>query len=302
MSLVKLATLISSITALLLLIIKLFTWIISWSIAVLSSAIDSLLDLAVSIFNYFAVKNAEKDTDSEFNYGRWKIEALASLFEWIIITLSWIYIFYASIIKLIDNEKISYLLPSIIVMSISVIITFLLVYFLEYVWKKTNNLVIKADSLHYKTDLYSNAWILLSLWIISYTWFYYIDGIVWIIISIYIIYSSYKLIKNGFLLLLDVSLPKKEVKKIIKIIKKEKIVNDYHFLRTRESWKFKFVDVHLVFNPTIKLINAHNVSDKIEEKIKKIDNTKIWIFNLHLDPYDDSNQNKDKCNVFFNKT
>lgn len=301
MSLERTATVVSSLTAFLLLIIKLVVWIMSSSIAVLSSAIDSLLDLFVSIFNYFAIHNSEKEADEQFNYGRWKIEALASLFEWIIITLSGIYILYESVMKLINKEEISFLREAISVMLASVIITWLLVIFLEKVAKKTNNLVIKSDALHYKTDLYSNVWILFALWIIHFTGLYFIDGIVWIIIAAYIIYSAYELIEKGTLLLLDVALPKKEVKKIIKIIKSDKLVNDYHFLKTRESWKFKFVDVHLVFHPLIKLIDAHSSSDRIEDKISKLDKTKQWVFNIHLDPYDDSALNEKKCNVFFDK-
>jgi len=161
MSLQKTATIVSSITAFLLLVIKFFVWIISGSIAVLSSAIDSLLDLFVSLFNYFAVSNAEKEADSKFNYGRGKIEALASLIEWLIITGSGFYIMYVSVIKLINNEQVNYLWTAVVVMLISVIVTGALVYYLEYVAKKTNNLVIKSDALHYKTDLYSNVWILI---------------------------------------------------------------------------------------------------------------------------------------------
>ena len=288
MSITKLATIVSSFTSLLLLIIKLIIWFISWSISVLSSAIDSLLDFFVSVFNYIAIQNSEKPQDKTFNYGRWKIEALASLFEWLIITISWIYILYQSIIKLINKEIISFLWISIIIMCISFIITLFLVLFLEYVAKKTNNLVIKSDALHYKTDLFTNGWILLALTIIHFTWFYYIDWIIWIIISIYIIYSAYELIKKWFLLLLDVSLDKKLVNKIIKIINSKKQISSYHFLRTRESWKIKFVDVHLVFNENIKLTDAHSISDEVEEEIEKLDNNWEWVFNIHLDPTDDS--------------
>ncbi len=288
MSITKIATIVSSFTALLLLIIKLIIWLISWSISVLSSAIDSLLDFFVSVFNYIAIQNSEKPQDKTFNYGRWKIEALASLLEWLIITISWFYILYQSIIKLINKEIIAFLWISIIVMGVSFIITLFLVLFLEYVAKKTNNLVIKSDALHYKTDLFTNGWILLALAIIHFTWFYYIDWIIWIIISIYIIYSAYELIKKWFLLLLDVSLNKKLVNKIIKIINSKKQVSSYHFLRTRESWKIKFVDVHLVFNENIKLIDAHSISDEVEEEIEKLDNNCEWLFNIHLDPIDDS--------------
>jgi cation diffusion facilitator family transporter len=88
MSLQRTATIVSSLTAFVLVIIKLTVGLLSGSIAVLSSAIDSLLDSFVSVFNFIAVKNAEKEADEKFNYGRGKIEALASLIEGIIITLS----------------------------------------------------------------------------------------------------------------------------------------------------------------------------------------------------------------------
>lgn len=300
MSLKKIATIISSLTAFLLLLIKLIVWLISWSIAVLSSAIDSLLDLFVSIFNYIAIKNSEKPQDKNFNYWRWKIEALAAFFEWVIISISWIYILYKSIFKLINKETIFFLWTSITIMIISFFITLILVIFLEFVAKKTNNLVIKSDALHYKTDLFTNAWILFALVIIKYTWFYYIDWIIWIVISIFIIYSAYEIIKKWFLLLLDISLDKKTVNKIIDIINKQKLVNAYHFLRTRESWNVKFVDVHLVFNKDIKLIDAHEASDKIEAEIVKLDKESNWIFNIHLDPIDDSKKTTEACENCYN--
>jgi len=254
MSLQKTATIVSSFTAFLLLVIKFIIWLMSWSIAVLSSAIDSLLDLFVSLFNYFAVTRAEKAPDSKYNYWRWKIEALASLFEWFIITGSGFYILYVSVLKYINKESIGYLNESILVMLISVFITWILVYFLEYVAKKTNNMVIKSDALHYKTDLFSNAWILIGLAIIHYTWFYSIDAIIWVMIAIYVIYSAWELIINWYSFLMDAAIDKKEVKKIIKIIKWHKKVTNYHFLKTRQVWNTKFVEVHVVFNKKMLLL------------------------------------------------
>lgn len=288
MSLQRIATLVSTATALLLVIMKLCVGIFSSSIAVLSSAIDSLLDLFVSLFNFFAVKNAEKPVDAKFNYGRWKIEALASFFEGIIITLSWLYILYESVQKLLSWNQISYLGVSLLVMGVSFFITLSLVFFLDYAAKKTKNLVIEADLLHYKTDLYSTWWVLFSLVVIYLTWWYAIDALVWITIALYIIWCAYPLIRKWFLLILDVSLSDEYVKQIKEIIEKEPFVNSYHFLRTRESWHMKFVDVHIVFHPEILLVDAHRASDKIESKIRNLDPQSEWLFNIHLDPYDDS--------------
>jgi cation diffusion facilitator family transporter len=217
---------------------------------------------------------------------------LASLFEGIIITLSGLYILYESVQKLISWNEVSYLGISILVMVISFVITLWLVIFLDYAAKKTNNLVIQADLLHYKTDLYSTGGVLFSLGVIYFTWFQSIDAIVWITIAIYIIYSAYDLIKKWFLLVLDVSLDKELVDKIKHVIEKEPIVNSYHSLRTRQSWSTNFLDVDVVFHPEILLVDAHRASDRIESKVKMLDKDTHWVCNIHLDPYDDSENEK----------
>ena len=291
MTLQKKATIISSLTAAILIVIKLAIGILSGSVAVLASAIDSILDLIVSAFNYFAISKAEKPADEQFNYGRGKVEALAAVIEGTVITMSGIFIFYEAIKKAYRGEIVSHLTPSVIVMVISLVLTVALVMFLNFVAKKTDNMVIKADALHYKTDIFSNGIILVSLVIIQLTDFYLIDSIMGVVISIYIIYSAYEIIKDGVYMLLDASLDKKIVENIENIIKEEKNVNDYHFLKTRRSGNTNFVDVHLVFDTDISLLDAHRAADRVEDKIREINKKDEWIINTHLDPYDDSEIN-----------
>jgi cation diffusion facilitator family transporter len=300
MNLEKLAVTTSSSVAFTLVIVKIVVWTTTWSIAVLSSAIDSLLDLLVSIFNFFAIKNSGKPADEKFNYGRGKAEALASFLEWLIITISWIYIFYESILKIINWEKISDLWYAIYVMIFSIFMTLGLVLFLNNIYKKTHNLVVEADSFHYKTDLYTNVWILFSLIIIKLTHFYYIDWIIWVIISFYIIISAFKILKKWYFMVLDVSLSEKTVNKIRNILDLEKELSWFHFLKTRKSAKINFVQAHLVFkNINISLLEAHSISDKIECMIAWIDENKNWVIDFHLDPYDDKNfeENNRVCKI-----
>ncbi|PHR53972.1 MAG: cation-efflux pump [Arcobacter sp.] len=292
MRLEKKATLISSTTATLLISIKLFIGIVSGSVAVLASAIDSVLDLAVSIFNYFAVHNSEKAPDEKFNYGRGKIEAIAAVIEGLIISVSGLYIFYTAIEKLLNEHQPKYLQESIIVMLVSLVITVALVIFLNYVAKKTGSMVIRSDALHYKTDLFSNAAILISLVIINFTNFYMIDAILGILIAIYIIYSSYSLIKDGVLMLMDVAMSDEVVEQIKQIIQEDKNITSYHQLLTRASGSDAFMSVHLVFNISTSLLDAHRVCDTIENKIKMTDQTLHWNMVIHPDPYDDSTLNE----------
>jgi cation diffusion facilitator family transporter len=284
----KKATIISSSVALLLTIIKLTIGIFSGSVAVLASAIDSILDLFVSIFNYFAISNSEKPADHKFNYGRGKIEALASVIEGTIITLSGLFLFYVAVNKYFTGETSHYEQISIIIMIISLSITIFLVIYLNKVAKKTNNMVIKADALHYKTDIWANTAVLMSLFLVYFTNNEIYDVIIGASIAVYIIYSAYELIQDGVLVLLDSSLDENITKQIETIINNEKNINDYHWLKTRTAGHNNFVDVHLVFDCIITLMSAHSISDIIEDKIRKLDETQDWIINIHLDPYDDT--------------
>ena len=292
MRLEKKATVISTSVAALLVLIKMTVGIFSGSIAVLASAIDSLLDLTVSLFNYFALHNAEKEADDNFNFGRGKIEPLAAVIEGTVITLSALFIFYEALIKMAHPREMEYMRESIIVMLISIIITAFLVIFLNYVAKKTNNMVIRADALHYKTDLFSNGAVLMALALISMTGEELIDPILGIGIAIYMIYSSIPIIKEGTLMLLDAALPEDDIQKIKNIIENEPAATNYHYLQTRESGSDIFVSVHVVFNISISLYDAHSVSDKIEFQIRQLFKNKQLHILIHMDPYDDSEINE----------
>lgn len=291
MRLEKKATLISTSVASLLVIMKMSIGILSGSIAVLASAIDSLLDLIVSLFNYFALHSAEKDPDDNFNYGRNKIEPLAAVVEGVVISFSALFILYEALSKIVYPREMNYMQESISVMILSIVITYLLVLFLNMVAKKTKNMVIKADALHYKTDILSNASVLFALGLVSISGEELIDPIIGIGIGIYMIYSAMPIIKEGILMLLDAALSQEDIKKITNLIESKKETSNYHNLQTRESGSHIFVSVHIVFNVSISLYDAHHISDKLEFDIKKLfDNKKVHVL-VHMDPYDDSQIN-----------
>ena len=176
-------------------------------------------------------------------------------------------------------------------MFISILATWWLVWFLNYVYKKTWNLVIKWDSLHYKMDLFTNLAVIATLTIIfffpSFVW---VDAVVWFAIWIYIIHEAYELIEEGINLLLDRALEEHEkVKEIIDRFLAEWKFDSYHCLRTRAGGsKDKFVEFHFVMDPETSILQAHQVWDEIEEEIKKLDPDAHWHVIWHVDPYDDS--------------
>lgn len=282
------ATLISTTVAFILVAFKLTVGIISGSVAVLASAIDSLLDMVVSLFNYFALHNSDKAPDEHFNFGRRKLEPLAAVIEGTIISLSALFILYTAISKMVQGSPIEHIDLSVGVMIASLVITAGLVLFLSYVAKSTGNMVISADALHYKTDLLSNGAVLISLLIISFTEFTLIDPLLGIAIGIYMIYSAYPLIKEGILMLLDAALDAESVDKITRLLNSQLDISGYHDLRTRRSGSDIYLSIHVVFSISTSLYDAHMVGDRIELALKNLFPENNVYALIHLDPYDDS--------------
>ena len=288
----KRATLVSSTVASILVLVKLVLGIASGSVAVLASAIDSLLDMLVSIFNFFAIKKSEEDPDESYQYGKGKIQAIAAVIEGTIISISGLYIIYVGAKKLIETSVTTLLTPSIIAMSISIGITYFLVQYLLKIAKETDNLVIKADALHYKTDLWSNAAVLLALGLVSLTGLDWIDALFGIGIGIYIIYSAYEIIVEGVEILLDRALGGEIVASIGEIISKHSEITSYHWLRTRTDGDINYVEFHMVLRPNMPLLEAHRIADEVEDKIRLLASNKRWVITPHFDPYDDEQVNE----------
>jgi cation diffusion facilitator family transporter len=292
MSAQKKATVVSTSVATLLVFVKLAIGIASGSVAVLASAIDSLLDMAVSIFNFFAIKKSEEEPDEYYHYGKGKIQAIAGVIEGTIITISGLYIIYVAIDKLHMGKETTLLGPSIIAMGISIVVTWFLVRYLLSVAKETDNIVIKADALHYKTDLWSNAAVLLALGLVALTGIDGIDAVFGLGIGVYIIYSAYEIIVEGVEILLDRALESETVAQISEIISTHPEITSYHWLRTRTDGTTNFVEFHMVLRPNMLLIEAHSIAEEVEEKIIALDHNKRWVITPHFDPYDDEEMNE----------
>ncbi|EAI3389464.1 TPA: cation transporter [Campylobacter coli] len=294
MNLQKKATLIASLCAIVLALIKFVVGLTSGSVAVLSSAIDSLMDFAISAFNFLALKKSSQKANENYNFGFSKIEALMGLLEGVFIVSVGIFIFYESILKIYYKEEIINLNASIYVMIFALILTFLLVLFLNYVVKKTKSLIIESDALHYKTDCLTNACTLAALVLIYFTNLHIIDAIFGIVVSLYTAFSAFKIIKKALAFLMDEALPKEQVSQICALISSNPEVVSYHELKTRKTPNCNYLSVHLVFCPIISLLSAHKVSDEIENGVREMFNGEKWDIQIHLDPYDDEEQERQR--------
>lgn len=286
----KTAPVIAGITAICLAFIKLIAGIIGGSISVLSSAIDSMLDFMLSFFNFLALKKSKQSPNERFNFGYGKIEPLAAFLQGFFITLIGIFIAYQSVMKFSAKNYDANIDLSIAIMLISIIVTGILVWYLKFVAKKSANLIIEADALHYKNDFLTNLAIICALFIIKFTGFSQIDAIFGLLISFYIVFSALKLLKKSTFMLLDRAIEPEIISDIRTFALGREKVSSLHEFRSRKSANTCYISFHIVFDTKTKLLRAHEIGDEIESYIKSKFNKYNWVINLHFDPVDDQNK------------
>ena len=281
------AVVVAGATAFALAVVKFIAGLASGSVAVLGSAVDSALDCVVSLLNFLALKKSRAAANANFNFGYGKLEAVAAMFEGIFIIGAAAFICYESLLKF--NQKIAEidLNLGICVMLFSLAVTGGLIAFLGSVAKRTANLIVKADALHYRSDFYANLAVIAALVVVKFTGLTAIDAIFGLIISGLIAHSALNLIKESLGVLLDRALEPEITARIEEIIKSKKEILSYHYLTSRKSGGSCFLSVHLVFERGISLFDAHAVSDGVENEIKAEFSELSWQITAHLDPCDD---------------
>lgn len=265
----------------LLIIVKLVAWFMTGSSSILAALTDSLMDVTTSIINLLAIKIALQPADDEHRFGHGKAESLAGLAQAAFITGSSVFLMFNSISALINNQKINASNIGIAVMVFSVVITIGLVLFQSYIVKKTGSMAIKADSLHYRTDIALNGAVLLALTLAGMGW-HWADGAFAILVSLYILHGAWEIAMQSIDGLMDKQLPKSEEEQIIKTAYHTEGVRGVHDLRTRQSGNTKFIQLHLELDDDQSLFDAHMKADKLELALEKIfPGADILI---HLDP------------------
>lgn len=270
------------------------------SLAVLASAVDSILDILSSFFNYVAIKKAEEPADNEHEFGHGKYEALATFIQSIIIFISGLFILISAWNKFKEKQYEDVSNVSIWVMVISIIATIFLTIYLRYMAKKEKSSLLEADSMHYAIDLYTNIGILFALVIIKFTSWNVIDPIIAAIVAIYIIFSAIKLSLKVSNELLDGRVEEETYNKLVNVLKSfEGYHKDFHRLRTRSAGNEKFIDMHMTLCSKLTLAEVHYIIDKIEDAIRKeIPDADITIHpepcNHHNEDYNFNNCNSDR--------
>ena len=279
--LVKRAALAAICVASVLLISKLFVWWQTGSVALMASLVDSLLDLVASFISFFILKYSLQPADEEHSFGHGKAESLAALAQSTFIAGSAFFLVISGVERffhpqlLVDPEQ------GIGVSLFALVLTGCLVIYQKKVVKLTGSQAIKADSLHYQSDLLMNGSVMLALVISSLGW-PIADAIFGIAIGFYILYGAWQIGYEAVQSLLDHRLPTQELERIKQIVLGVDWVLGVHDLRTRKSGETRFIQLHLELPDELLLIEAHVIADEVEKRLMaEFSKTDIII---HQDP------------------
>ncbi|MBO0333636.1 cation diffusion facilitator family transporter [Sneathiella sp. CAU 1612] len=253
--------------ALILIAIKSFAYFATNSVAMLSTLVDSMLDLAASAINLFAVRQSLVPADRDHRFGHGKAEALAGLFQSAIITGSAVFLLFQAGERLLNPKPVYASDVGIIVMVVSIVLTIGLVLYQRYVISRTRSVAISADSLHYVGDVLINGGVILALILDTVFHWRFADGMFGILIALVLIFSAWKIIRTSFADLMDEELGDEERENIKTIVLQQPGVLGIHDLRTRRSGQQVFIQMHIDMDGSISLRDAHTISDAVEARL-----------------------------------
>jgi ferrous-iron efflux pump FieF len=238
------------------------------SISLLSTLVDSLLDVAASAVNLMAVRQALLPPDREHRFGHGKLEPLAALGQAAFITGSAVFLLISAGQRFVTPRPVQAEEIGIVVMLASIAATLVLVTYQRSVVRRTGSLAIRADSLHYTGDLLVNGAVIVALLAWMQTGWTWIDPAFAIAIAVYILVTAARIVRGAFDMLMDRELPEADRQRIVEIVGQHPQVIGLHDLRTRASGPHSFIQLHLELDGRMNLYQANVIADTVETDLR----------------------------------
>jgi len=267
----------------LLLVSKLVVGFLMGSVAIISEAIHSGMDLLASLLATYAVRKAAHPPDEDHAYGHGKFEDLSGTVEAVLIVIAAAIIIIESLRRLVDMEGIDLPLLGVAVMGVSAVVNWGVSGYLFKVAKETESVALEADALHLRTDVYTSLGVMVAMLVIHYTEWYWVDPVVAIGVAALIAYAAYELTRRTVRDLVDAPLPPEEREAIEGILHEHVGMHiGWDSIRTRRAGSERHIDLHLHFPPTMPVKEAHDIAHHIQEDIEAaLPRSQVLI---HLEP------------------
>ena len=276
------AALASVAVALLLLLLKSHAAWATGSVAMLRSLADTQLDLVASLVTLFGVRIAAAPADRDHRFGHGKAEALAALFQVVLIAVSAAAILWRAIERLADNQVTTAAGEGILVSGIAIAATLALLVYQRHVIARTGSVAIQTDHVHYQSDLLLNLSVIAALALEQYLQLAGADALFGIAIALWLAWGAWKASSRAIDQLMDKEWPEEKRARFVEVAARHPELRGLHDLRTRTSGSRDFVQFHVWMDPAMSVADAHRVIEEVEGKLEtEFPGAEILI---HIDP------------------
>jgi cation diffusion facilitator family transporter len=275
---------IASNTALILL--KVAAGAVTGSVAILSEAMHSSIDLIASIVAYISVRKADEPADEEHRYGHEKIENLSAAIEGMLILVGSAVIAFEAIRHLVVGATVERLGVGIAVLGFSAVANLVVGGIVGRRARTTESAALEGDAAHLRTDAFTSLGVLVGLALVQITGAEWLDPVVALAVAIAIVFSGVRILTRSSRVLVDEALPAEEQRAINEAVHAfgPRGVAGYHRLRTRRAGARRYVDLHVQFRAGTTLEAAHAIAHELTDEIRaRLGGADVLI---HLEPED----------------
>jgi cation diffusion facilitator family transporter len=253
-----------------LIVLKVVAGALTGSIAIITEAVHSSIDLLASVVAYFSVRKADEPADESHPYGHAKVENLAAALEGVLIVVGAGIIIYESVRRLMDVPVIEELGFGIAVIGLSAAANLVVSTYLYRQARITDSPALEGDAAHLRTDAFTSLGVLVGLVLVETTGVQELDPIAALTVAGAIIIAGVRILTRSSRVLVDEALPADELEAVREVVERfgAPEVVGFHKLRARRAGSRRYLDLHVQFRPGTTLERAHEVSHQLQREIR----------------------------------
>ncbi|HET8672847.1 MAG TPA: cation diffusion facilitator family transporter [Thermoleophilaceae bacterium] len=267
-----------------LIVLKVVAGAITGSIAILTEAVHSAIDLLASVVAFFSVRKAEEPPDPSHPYGHEKVENLTAALEGVLILVGAAIIIYESVRRIVHTAHVDTLVLGIAVVAFSALANFAVSAYLYGQARVTDSPALEGDAAHLRTDAFTSLGVLLGLVLVKVTGVEKLDPITALVVAGAIVWAGIRIVNRSSRVLVDEALPAGELAVVREAIEAYDApeVTGFHKLRARKAGSRRHIDLHVQFRKGTTLERAHQVSHELQDAIgRRLKDSDVLI---HLEP------------------
>ena len=264
-------------------IIKIAAWLITGSVAILTDALESIVNVVAGFIGLYSIILSAKPKDKEHPYGHGKVEFISSAIEGILISIAGLVIVYEAINNLFHPHELKKLGSGLILIALSAIVNYVVGYFCVQKGKKENSPILIASGSHLKSDTYSSIGLIVGIVLLLVTGYHWIDSLAALVFAIIIIYTGYKIIRKAVSGMMD-EIDTQIVDEIVTVLNAHRLNQwiDIHNMRVIDYAGFYHIDCHLTVPYYININEGHIILDSLTDMLKDHFQNKVEFF-VHID-------------------